>query len=144
MCINYCWLYCCIYLLSRVRLKVDCIRDALGCMQLQHSIFFVFNTMLNKHNLNIFFIYFMFFLSSPGRDIVSKDNGIRPSSMEQMGKLKPAFIKPHGTVTAANSSFLVNTHTHSHQTLEHFQPSLFPPFWFINTFNIDTSICLCV
>lgn len=43
-----------------------------------------------------------------GRDIVAKDNGIRPTSMEQMGKLKPAFVKPHGTVTAANSSFLVN------------------------------------
>ncbi len=43
-----------------------------------------------------------------GRDIVSKDNGIRPSTMEQMAKLKPAFIKPHGTVTAANSSFLVS------------------------------------
>uniref|UniRef100_A0A671VP46 Trifunctional enzyme subunit beta, mitochondrial n=1 Tax=Sparus aurata TaxID=8175 RepID=A0A671VP46_SPAAU len=43
-----------------------------------------------------------------GRDIVSKDNGIRPSSMEQMGKLKAAFIKPHGTVTAANSSFLTD------------------------------------
>ncbi|KAG7283012.1 hypothetical protein CRUP_012905, partial [Coryphaenoides rupestris] len=42
----------------------------------------------------------------PGRDIVSKDNGIRPSSMEQLGKLRAAFIKPHGTVTAANSSFL--------------------------------------
>ena len=38
------------------------------------------------------------------------DNGIRPSSMEQMGKLKAAFIKPHGTVTAANSSFLVSYH----------------------------------
>lgn len=44
----------------------------------------------------------------PGRDIVSKDNGIRPSTMEQMGKLKPAFIKPYGTVTAANSSFLTD------------------------------------
>ncbi|XP_039874019.1 trifunctional enzyme subunit beta, mitochondrial [Simochromis diagramma] len=44
----------------------------------------------------------------PGRDIVSKDNGIRPSSMEQMAKLKPAFVKPHGTVTAANSSFLTD------------------------------------
>ncbi|NXJ86245.1 ECHB enzyme, partial [Trogon melanurus] len=43
----------------------------------------------------------------PGKDTVTKDNGIRPSSMEQMGKLKPAFVKPHGTVTAANSSFLV-------------------------------------
>ncbi|XP_038133465.1 trifunctional enzyme subunit beta, mitochondrial [Cyprinodon tularosa] len=44
----------------------------------------------------------------PGRDIVSKDNGIRPSSMEQMARLKPAFVKPHGTVTAANSSFLTD------------------------------------
>uniref|UniRef100_A0A665WS92 Trifunctional enzyme subunit beta, mitochondrial n=1 Tax=Echeneis naucrates TaxID=173247 RepID=A0A665WS92_ECHNA len=44
----------------------------------------------------------------PGRDIVFKDNGIRPSSMQQMAKLKPAFIKPHGTVTAANSSFLTD------------------------------------
>uniref|UniRef100_A0A3P9PNQ4 Trifunctional enzyme subunit beta, mitochondrial n=1 Tax=Poecilia reticulata TaxID=8081 RepID=A0A3P9PNQ4_POERE len=43
-----------------------------------------------------------------GREIVSKDNGIRPSSMEQMAKLKPAFVKPHGTVTAANSSFLTD------------------------------------
>ena len=28
--------------------------------------------------------------------------------MERMGKLRPAFIKPHGTVTAANSSFLTD------------------------------------
>ena len=40
------------------------------------------------------------------------DNGIRPSSMEAMGKLKPAFIKPHGTVTAANASFLVRMCNH--------------------------------
>lgn len=42
-----------------------------------------------------------------GKDTVTKDNGIRPSSLEQMAKLKPAFVKPYGTVTAANSSFLV-------------------------------------
>lgn len=35
-----------------------------------------------------------------------QDNGIRPSSPEVMAKLKPAFIKPHGTITAANSTFL--------------------------------------
>jgi len=40
-------------------------------------------------------------------DPVKVDNGIRPSSLEMMAKLKPAFIKPHGTITAANSSFLV-------------------------------------
>uniref|UniRef100_A0A8C4FN95 Trifunctional enzyme subunit beta, mitochondrial n=1 Tax=Denticeps clupeoides TaxID=299321 RepID=A0A8C4FN95_9TELE len=44
----------------------------------------------------------------PGKNIISADNGIRPTSMEQMGKLKPAFVKPHGTVTAANSSFLTD------------------------------------
>ncbi|KAM9496009.1 trifunctional enzyme subunit beta, mitochondrial [Clarias gariepinus] len=46
--------------------------------------------------------------SVPGKDIVTKDNGIRPSSMEQMSRLKPAFVKPHGTVTAANSSYLTD------------------------------------
>ncbi|NWX22678.1 ECHB enzyme, partial [Aegotheles bennettii] len=44
----------------------------------------------------------------PGKDTVTKDNGIRPSSIEQMSKLKPAFVKPYGTVTAANSSFLTD------------------------------------
>lgn len=38
---------------------------------------------------------------------VDKDNGIRVSSKEQLTKLRPAFVKPYGTVTAANSSFLV-------------------------------------
>lgn len=38
---------------------------------------------------------------------INKDNGIRVSTPDQLAKLKPAFIKPHGTVTAANSSFLV-------------------------------------
>ena len=39
--------------------------------------------------------------------VVDRDNGIRVSTMEQMARLKPAFIRPHGTVTAANASFLV-------------------------------------
>jgi len=39
---------------------------------------------------------------------VEKDNGIRVSTKEQLAKLKPAFVKPHGTVTAANSSFLTD------------------------------------
>jgi acetyl-CoA acyltransferase len=48
-------------------------------------------------------------LNIPGvKKVVSKDNGIRPTSLEKMSKLKPAFIKPHGTVTAANASFLVS------------------------------------
>merc|ERR550519_1683169 len=42
----------------------------------------------------------------PGTDkVVAADNGIRPSTMEKVAKLKPAFRKG-GTVTAANSSFL--------------------------------------
>lgn len=39
---------------------------------------------------------------------ISRDNGIRVSTKEQLGKLKPAFIKPHGTVTAANASYLTD------------------------------------
>ncbi|XP_055313781.1 trifunctional enzyme subunit beta, mitochondrial [Sitodiplosis mosellana] len=39
---------------------------------------------------------------------VDKDNGIRVSSKEQLAKLKPAFVKPYGTVTAANSSYLTD------------------------------------
>lgn len=39
--------------------------------------------------------------------MVEKDNGIRVGTKEQLAKLKPAFIKPHGTITAANASFLV-------------------------------------
>lgn len=38
---------------------------------------------------------------------VAKDNGIRVSTKEQLAKLKPAFVKPYGSVTAANSSYLV-------------------------------------
>jgi len=42
----------------------------------------------------------------PGREApVTVDNGIRPSTMEKLGKLRPAFSKD-GTVTAANASFL--------------------------------------
>jgi len=41
-------------------------------------------------------------------DVVSRDNGIRVSTLEQMSKLKPAFIKPYGTVTAASSSFITD------------------------------------
>jgi len=45
----------------------------------------------------------------PGANkMVSRDNGIRVSTPEQMAKLKPAFIKPHGTITAANASFLTD------------------------------------
>lgn len=40
--------------------------------------------------------------------LVTKDNGIRVSSKEQLGKLKAAFVKPHGTITAANASFLTD------------------------------------
>lgn len=43
-----------------------------------------------------------------GKSMVTKDNGVRVSTPEQMAKLKPAFIKPYGTVTAANASFLTD------------------------------------
>eukprot|EP00586_Coscinodiscus_wailesii_P016410 CAMPEP_0172494210 /NCGR_PEP_ID=MMETSP1066-20121228/40704_1 /TAXON_ID=671091 /ORGANISM="Coscinodiscus wailesii, Strain CCMP2513" /LENGTH=451 /DNA_ID=CAMNT_0013264977 /DNA_START=139 /DNA_END=1494 /DNA_ORIENTATION=+ len=39
----------------------------------------------------------------------TEENGIKgDSTVETVGKLKPAFIKPHGTHTAANSSFLTD------------------------------------
>ncbi|KAA3675370.1 acetyl-CoA acyltransferase [Paragonimus westermani] len=39
---------------------------------------------------------------------IDQDNGIRPSTPEVMAKLKPAFVKPHGTITAGNASFLTD------------------------------------
>ncbi|MCH2450593.1 MAG: acetyl-CoA C-acyltransferase [Gracilimonas sp.] len=45
----------------------------------------------------------------PKFDVVKHDNGFREdTSMEKLSKLRPAFIKPHGTVTAGNSSFLTD------------------------------------
>jgi len=45
----------------------------------------------------------------PGvEQVVDRDNGIRVSTEEQLAKLKPAFVKPYGTVTAANASFLTD------------------------------------
>jgi acetyl-CoA acyltransferase len=39
----------------------------------------------------------------------TEENGIKKNSTkESVGKLKPAFVKPHGTHTAANSSFLTD------------------------------------
>lgn len=39
----------------------------------------------------------------------TEENGIKGgSTKESVGKLKPAFVKPHGTHTAANSSFLTD------------------------------------
>lgn len=39
---------------------------------------------------------------------ITKDNGIRVAPLEQLKKLRPAFVKPHGTITAANASFLTD------------------------------------
>ena len=39
----------------------------------------------------------------------TEENGIKAdSTIEKVSKLKPAFVKPHGTHTAANSSFLTD------------------------------------
>lgn len=45
---------------------------------------------------------------APNFKPIEHDNGIRVASMEKLAKLKPAFVKPHGTLTAANSSFLTD------------------------------------
>ena len=39
---------------------------------------------------------------------IERDNGIRPASVEVLAKLRPAFDKAHGTITAANASFLTD------------------------------------
>jgi len=45
----------------------------------------------------------------PGqKEPVSRDLGIRVATIDKLEKLKPAFIKPHGTVTAANASYLTD------------------------------------
>jgi acetyl-CoA acetyltransferase family protein len=44
----------------------------------------------------------------PNFTAIRNDNGIRVSDLETLSKLKPAFVKPHGTITAANASFLTD------------------------------------
>ncbi len=45
----------------------------------------------------------------PKFGIVQHDNGFRSdTTMEKLGKLRPAFIKPYGTITAGNASFLTD------------------------------------
>lgn len=45
----------------------------------------------------------------PGKnEPVTRDLGIRVSTMEKMSSLRPAFVKEHGTVTAANASYLTD------------------------------------
>lgn len=40
---------------------------------------------------------------------IDRDNGFRPDSTpEQLAKLRPAFVKRYGTITAANASFLTD------------------------------------
>lgn len=45
----------------------------------------------------------------PKFNIVEHDNGFRDdTTLEKLGKLRPAFVKPHGTITAGNASFLTD------------------------------------
>lgn len=45
----------------------------------------------------------------PKFDVVKHDNGFRAdTTMEKLTKLRPAFVKPHGTITAGNASFLTD------------------------------------
>jgi acetyl-CoA acetyltransferase family protein len=45
---------------------------------------------------------------APNFKPISIDNGIRVAERDKLAKLKPAFVKPHGTITAANASFLTD------------------------------------
>ncbi|CAG5106668.1 Oidioi.mRNA.OKI2018_I69.chr1.g2946.t1.cds [Oikopleura dioica] len=44
----------------------------------------------------------------PGGETISKDNGIQVNTPEKLAGLRAAFVKPHGTVTAGNSSYLTD------------------------------------
>ncbi|MEO1022990.1 MAG: thiolase family protein [Bacteroidota bacterium] len=45
----------------------------------------------------------------PSFTISYQDNGIREdTTLEKLAKLRPAFIKPHGTITAGNASYLTD------------------------------------
>ncbi|MEZ4761745.1 MAG: thiolase family protein [Calditrichia bacterium] len=45
----------------------------------------------------------------PKFSVIDKDNGFRDdTTMASLGKLRPAFVKPYGTLTAGNSSFLTD------------------------------------
>lgn len=48
-----------------------------------------------------------------GKVTVTTDNGVRVASMDKLAKLKPAFVKQHGTITAANSTFLTGSTFHT-------------------------------
>lgn len=48
------------------------------------------------------------FLDGKKPQTIKTDNGVRVSTPEKMASLKPAFVKPHGTITAANASYLTD------------------------------------
>ena len=66
------------------------------------------HTLAQEAQQNGYFTDLVPFKVSGVSKTVDKDNGIRVSSKEKLAKLKPAFVKPHGTVTAANASFLTD------------------------------------
>lgn len=47
-------------------------------------------------------------ISAKSKGRLDKDNGIRITPIDKLGKLKPAFVKPHGTITAGNASYLTD------------------------------------
>ncbi|MTI87235.1 MAG: thiolase family protein [Balneolaceae bacterium] len=56
----------------------------------------------------------------PNYKVVQHDNGFREdTSMEKLKKLRSVFIKPHGTVTAGNASFLTDGASASFIMSEH-------------------------
>ncbi|EDW61146.2 trifunctional enzyme subunit beta, mitochondrial [Drosophila virilis] len=64
------------------------------------------HTLAKKAQENGYFTDLVPFKVQGVDQVVDKDNGIRVSSPESLAKLRPAFVKPYGTITAANASFL--------------------------------------
>lgn len=85
----------------------------LFCFSLAYLLSWTLLCVLQKSHNKHFDSYLYIFSWYDGEIIPYKgstsENGIKSdSTIESVSKLKPAFVKPHGTHTAANSSFLTD------------------------------------
>ncbi|CAH2003879.1 unnamed protein product [Acanthoscelides obtectus] len=89
--------------------SADRLAAAFGAIRMEQDEFAVRSHTLAKQAQDKGYLTDLIPVQVPGSTKpITHDNGVRVSPIERMATLKPAFIKPHGTVTAANSSFLVS------------------------------------
>ncbi|EDQ87974.1 uncharacterized protein MONBRDRAFT_26653 [Monosiga brevicollis MX1] len=76
--------------------------------------------------------------SPKAKGFVSKDNGVRVGTKEKLAGLKPAFVKPHGTITAANASYLTDGASACLLMTESKAKELgYKPLAYLNAFTFD-------